>query len=114
MTPAAPAAPSLERTMPQLRVLICQVEDPTADVLTELAAFDLPTRDVATLEPTTALDELEATTLTTGNAILRRLFQAQWELLDAALTEAYRQQYAATVTADGHASLTVVSRFGTL
>lgn len=101
--------------MPHLRVLICQVDDATADVLTELAAFDLPTRGVATLQATNALDELEATTLTVGNAILRRLLQAEWELLDSALAEAYRQQQAAgAVIADGHEPLTIVSRFGTL
>jgi hypothetical protein len=33
--------------------------------MTELAAFDLPTPDPATLAPSTALDELETTTLIT-------------------------------------------------
>lgn len=42
LAPAAPAA-HMERTMPQRRVLICRVEDSTSGILTELAAFDLPT-----------------------------------------------------------------------
>jgi hypothetical protein len=77
--------------MSHIRVLICRVDDPASDQLTELAAFDLPAANAATLQPDTALDSLETTTHTTGNAILRRVFQAQWELLDAQLTEQYRQ-----------------------
>jgi len=45
--------------MSHIRVLICRVDDPTTDHMTELAAFDMPTPDVATLEPTTTLDDLE-------------------------------------------------------
>jgi len=37
--------------MSHIRVLICRVDDPTTDHMTELAAFDMPTPDVATLEP---------------------------------------------------------------
>ena len=66
--------------MSHIRVLICCVDDPTSDQMAELAAFDLPAADVMTLQPQTALDDLEITTHTTGNAILRRLFQAQWSL----------------------------------
>jgi hypothetical protein len=69
------------------------VDDPTSDQLTELAVFDLPAADAATLQPDDALDNLETTTHTTGNAILRRVFQAQWELLDAQLTAQYRQRF---------------------
>jgi hypothetical protein len=43
-------------------VLICHVDDPTSDQLTELAAFDLPAADAATLQPDDALDNLEITT----------------------------------------------------
>ena len=42
-----------------------------------IAAFDLPPSDTSTLQPETALDELELTTEETGNAILRRTLQAQ-------------------------------------
>ena len=79
--------------MSQIRVLICRVDDPTNDQLTELAAFDLPAADAVTLQPDAALDNLETTTHTTGNAILRRVLQAQWELLDAQLTAQYRQRF---------------------
>jgi hypothetical protein len=56
--------------MSHIRVLICRVDDPASDQMTELAAFDLPKTDVATLKPETALDELETTTQETGNAVL--------------------------------------------
>jgi hypothetical protein len=76
--------------MSHIRVLICRVDDPSADQMTELAAFDLPEADILALQPDTALDALETMTYTTGNAILRRLFQAQWEQIDAQLTEQHR------------------------
>jgi hypothetical protein len=84
--------------MSHIRVLICRVDDPASERMTELAAFDLPSTDVSALQPETALDELETTTHETGNAILRRtlLFPPQ------------------LVHGDGHEPVTVASRFGTL
>jgi hypothetical protein len=79
--------------MRRIRVLICSVDEELPDEMTELAAFDLPTTDVAALRPETALDELETTTHQTGNAILRRVLQAQWETIDAQLTEDHRQRF---------------------
>ena len=79
--------------MSHIRVLICRVDEPTTDTLTELAAFDLPAADVAALQPDTALDDLEAATHTTGNAILRHLLQAQWDIIDAQLTEQHRRSF---------------------
>lgn len=79
--------------MRRIRVLICEVDDQAPDSMTELAAFDLPSLDVATLAPETALDDLEQSTYDTGNAILRRTLQARWDLVDAALAEQYRQRF---------------------
>ncbi len=79
--------------MSHIRVLICRVDDLTSDQMTELAAFDLPATDVSILQAETALDELETTTHETGNAILRRTLQAQWDLIDAALTEEHRRAF---------------------
>ncbi len=79
--------------MSHIRVLICRVDDPASDQMTELAAFDLAATNVDSLQPETALDELEATTQETGNAILRRTLQAQWDLIDAELTEQHRQAF---------------------
>ncbi len=79
--------------MSHIRILICRVDDPASNHMTELAAFDLPTTDVAALQAETALDVLETTTQETGNAILRRTLQAQWDLIDAALTDQHRQSF---------------------
>jgi hypothetical protein len=45
--------------MSHIWVLICRVDDPSADQMTELATFDLPEADSLTLQPHTALDALE-------------------------------------------------------
>ena len=97
--------------MRRIRVVICSVEEETPDEMTELACFDLPAADVTTLHPETALDDLETTTHETGNAILRRVLQAQWDTLDAQLMEQHRQRFSPKpVTADGHEPITVASR----
>ncbi len=101
--------------MRRIRVLICSVEEDAPDEMTELACFDLPPTDVSTVQPETTLDDLETITHETGNAILRRLFQAQWDVIDARQTQLYRQRFPTEqVTADGHEPITVASRFGTL
>ena len=79
--------------MSHIRVLVCRVDDPATDQMTELAAFDLPAADVSALQPETALDELETTTQEAGNAILRRTLQAQWDIIDAELTEHHRRSF---------------------
>lgn len=79
--------------MRRIRVIVCEVDDQTPNTLTELAAFDLPSPDVATLTPETALDDLEQTTGEIGNAVLRRALQARWDLVDAALAEQHRQRF---------------------
>ena len=42
--------------MRHIRVLICRVEDPASEQMTELAAFDLPATDISALQPETVLD----------------------------------------------------------
>ena len=79
--------------MSHIRVLICRVDDPTSDQMTELAAFDFPATDVTALQPETALDDLETTTQATGNAILKRVLQAQWDTIDATLVEQHCQAF---------------------
>jgi hypothetical protein len=78
--------------MRRIQVVIQELDDATTDPPKQLATFDLPETDLASLRPETALDDLEATTHHTGNAILRRTLQAQWDVLDAALAEQYRQR----------------------
>jgi hypothetical protein len=79
--------------MHRIQVVIREVDDQTTEPPKELATFDLPTMDIAALRPETTLDDLEAATHTTGTAILRRALAAQWDVLDAALAEQYRQRF---------------------
>ena len=85
--------------MCHIRVLICRVDDPASDQMTELAAFDLPPTHVSALQQETALDQLATTTQETGNAIRRRLLQAQWDVIDAELTERHRQHFSPSAAA---------------
>jgi len=78
--------------MRRIQVVIQEVDDATSDPPKQLATFALPEAAIASLRPETALDDLEATTQSTGNAILRRTLQAQWDVVDAALAEQYRQR----------------------
>ncbi len=101
--------------MRHIRVLICQVDDGTPDRMSAVVCFDLATPDVATLQPETALDALEAVTQETGHAILRRLLHAQWDQIDAALVARHCAHVApAVVQHDGQETVTVASRFGLL
>lgn len=74
-------------------MLVCEVDDATPEQMRQLAAFDLPPADVAALQPETALDDLEQTSYDIGNAVLRRVLQAQWETIDAQLADEYRQGF---------------------
>ena len=64
VTPAAPVVYLLYPILPQLRGLSGQVEDATADVVTDMATFALATHNVATLQHTTTSGGLHATTVT--------------------------------------------------
>ncbi len=70
--------------------------------MTELGAYDLAVSQPVRLERGHTLDELEAQTHRTGNAILREVLQAQWALIDEQLTAAYVAPMAPlTVQRDG-------------
>ncbi len=97
--------------MSHIRVLICRVDD--EERMTEVAAFELANGDEVRREAAHALDDLELRTHRTGNAILRRLLQAQWALIDSALADQYvTQAMPGAVRRDGQAGITVASRFG--
>ncbi len=102
--------------MRHVRVLICQVDDGAPDLMNELACFDVATPTVvASLQPETALDVLEATTQEIGTTILRRLLHAQWDEIDAALVAQHCVQVApARVHQDGQETVTVTTRCGLL
>ncbi len=79
--------------MRHIRVVVCEVDDQTPDAMRQLAAFDLPPANVAALQPKTTLDDLEQTTHDVGNVILRRVLQAQWDTIDAEMTDQHRQAF---------------------
>lgn len=79
--------------MRRIQVVIREVDDEQPEATRDLATFDLPVTDAASLPPGTTLDHLEATTHTTGTEILRRTLEAQWDVVDATLAEQYRQGF---------------------
>ena len=79
--------------MRRIQVVIREVDDQSTQPPKEVATFDLSTTDIAALSPETTLDDLEAITHETGIAILRRALQAQWDVVDAALADQYRQRF---------------------
>lgn len=79
--------------MSRLRVILCRVEDEDPDKTVELASFDLPHNDVDALRPETALDLLEQQTAEVGNSLLKKAVEAQWEQIDAELTQKARQDF---------------------
>jgi hypothetical protein len=101
--------------MSRICILICRRDEQHPDHLTQLAAFDLPASDLAALQAETTLDDLEASTQQVGHAFLRQALVAQWEALDALAVARYRAGFPAAATRlDGHAAVSVASRFGTL
>ena len=81
-----------DETMSRVRVVLWQVEDDEAgERETEVGRFELPGMDLAAVAPGTALDVIEERTHQTGQAILRRVMQAQWEAADAAAVAAHRR-----------------------
>lgn len=79
--------------MSRLRVILCRVEDDDPDKMVELAAIDLPHNDIDALRPQTALDTIEQQTAEVGNRLLRKAVEAQWEQIDAELTQKARQDF---------------------
>jgi hypothetical protein len=79
--------------MSRIRILICRVEDDNPDAMSELASFDMPEVDLETLQPQTALDDLETSTHQIGNAALRKLLQSRFEEIDKQLADKQRQAF---------------------
>lgn len=79
--------------MSHLRIIICRVEDENKEQMTELASFDLAEEEVTKLKRETALDGLERTTQTVGQAILRELLKQQWAEIDQQLVKQYQQEF---------------------
>jgi hypothetical protein len=72
--------------------MIYRVDD-EADKVTELHQFDLPSFDPKNMKPDTALDDLEKSTLRSGQLIMRRLLEYQWEEVDDLLVESHERAF---------------------
>jgi hypothetical protein len=80
--------------MSRYYVLICRCDDDTKpDQMTELDRIEVATPDAHSLQKETALDHLEALTLTQGHEVMRHLLVRQWERVDAQLVENYRELF---------------------
>jgi hypothetical protein len=80
--------------MSRLRVLICRVDDEAQpDKMTELHRFDLPSFDPKKMKSETSLDDLERSTLQSGQLIMRRLLEHQWEEVDDLLVESHERAF---------------------
>jgi hypothetical protein len=77
----------------RLCLIVCRVEEERPDELTQLQRFDLPETDVGQLTPETALDELEARTLSVGHQVMRCLLEQQWKQLDEERVAAYQRRF---------------------
>jgi hypothetical protein len=77
-----------------LRILIVRVVDEKQpEQTTELHRIDLPAADPGQLAPETALNQLEATTLDTGQTVMRQLLVDQWQELDQLLVANHQQLF---------------------
>jgi hypothetical protein len=83
--------------MSHLRVLVCRVEDDDPNKMAEIASIEVPDTSVDALCPQTAVDALEQQTFEIGNSLLKKLMQAQWEQVDAQLTQRARQDFPPSV-----------------
>lgn len=79
--------------MSRIRVIICRVEDENPEQMTELGSYDMPEVSLSEVKSETTLDEIEQVTYEKGNAILRRVVQAQWNEIDQGLAKGYRQRF---------------------
>ena len=79
--------------MSRIRILVVKVDDENPDAMSELASFDMPEADIDTLQPETALDDLEASTYEIGTKALRKVLQARWEEWDKQLADKTRQSF---------------------
>lgn len=79
--------------MKKLQVLICEVDSEDEKQMREIARFDVEGQELKKMEKMTALDELEGRTERIGQAVKRKLLQAQWEEIDRQLTEEYSERF---------------------
>ena len=86
--PRAPESAGEEDTsLSRIRVLVCRVDDPAAETMTEMATFALQETDAGALHPAASFDELETPTDKVHDGMLQRVSQAQWVMIDATTEE---------------------------
>ena len=79
--------------MKKLQVVICEVDSEDANHLREIARYDVEGKEIGKLEKATALDELEGSTERIGQAVKRKLLEAQWQQIDEKLAAAYGERF---------------------
>jgi hypothetical protein len=80
--------------MSRLAILICRIDDERhPNQFTELDRIDVPPLDAHLLQQETALDPLEAQTLTQGHQVMQHLLKRPWERVDDQLVAHYRELF---------------------
>jgi len=74
----------------------------------------MPDVNIAAVMPQQYLDRLESSVMDVGWEAMRTMLVEQWRLTDGLLVEQFRQKHPEVVFGDGHDSLKVASRLGTL
>jgi Uncharacterised protein family (UPF0236) len=102
--------------MSRFRILIQRIDDEgETERVTDLDQIDVLAADARCLQKETALDQLEAQTLATGQEVMRHLLQRQWERVDQQLVDNYRELFPLSqIKGDGHDPIKVASRIGLL
>lgn len=89
--------------MSHLRLVLCRVEDDQPDKMTELAAVDLPETRLEDFSKESCLDLLEERTQRAGQALMKPLFEAQWNEVDTLLAQQTRQAFSPSTADQGRA-----------
>lgn len=89
--------------MSHLRLLLCRVEDDHPEQMTQIAAVDLPQTQLSDFTSQTCLDTIEERTLQAGQALMRPLFEEQWNEVDTLLTQQTRQDFSPSDPHQGRA-----------
>jgi hypothetical protein len=79
--------------MSRFSVWICRQDEDQPERLTPVRRIDVPVVSAEPLTPETALEELEAQTLATGQTVMRHLLLEQWQALDDQCVAEYQRLF---------------------
>jgi hypothetical protein len=79
--------------MSRFSIWICREDEDQPERLTPVRRIEVPAVSAEQLTPETALEELEAQTLTTGQEVMRHLLLAQWQALDDQCVAEYQRLF---------------------